>query len=104
MRSLLTALLAALTLLIAPATPSMAKEPVYQSFLGGTAINGYDPVAYFDEGRPVEGSADFTHRFICGNCPDPASLNLAEAVLCFFCPGLFYFMRVDTQATFQPVD
>jgi len=61
MRSLLTALLAALTLLITSATPSVAKDPVYQSFLGGTAINGYDPVAYFDEGRPVEGSSAFTH-------------------------------------------
>lgn len=61
MRTILTALLAAFTLLAATAAPSAAKEPVYQSFLGGTAINGYDPIAYFEEGRPVEGSSDFTH-------------------------------------------
>jgi YHS domain-containing protein len=27
----------------------------------GIAIRGTDPVAYFTEGRPVEGSAEFTH-------------------------------------------
>ncbi len=26
----------------------------------GMAINGYDPVGYFDEGRPVKGSSQFT--------------------------------------------
>ena len=41
--------------------PAVAKEPVYQSFLG-SAINGTDPVAYFTEGRPVAGSSDFTHK------------------------------------------
>ncbi|MEM1277371.1 MAG: YHS domain-containing (seleno)protein [Pseudomonadota bacterium] len=33
------------------------QDPVYQSFLG-TAIDGTDPVAYFTEGKPVEGSSD----------------------------------------------
>lgn len=28
---------------------------------GNLAIHGYDPVAYFDEGRPAKGSAQFTH-------------------------------------------
>ncbi|MEM6624418.1 MAG: YHS domain-containing (seleno)protein [Pseudomonadota bacterium] len=42
------------------ATDAAAKEPVYQS-LFGTAIDGTDPVAYFTEGRPVEGSSEFTH-------------------------------------------
>ncbi|MEL6167654.1 MAG: YHS domain-containing (seleno)protein [Pseudomonadota bacterium] len=38
--------------------PALAAEPpVYQS--GGVAINGYDAVAYFTEGRPVEGDAAF---------------------------------------------
>lgn len=40
-------------------TPAFAaKPPVFQS--GGVAINGYDPVAYFTEGKPVEGSPEFT--------------------------------------------
>jgi YHS domain-containing protein len=29
----------------------------------GLALHGYDPVAYFTEGRPVEGSARFEHRW-----------------------------------------
>ena len=29
---------------------------------GGAAIRGYDPVAYFTEGKPVKGKTEFTHR------------------------------------------
>jgi hypothetical protein len=28
----------------------------------GVAISGYDPVAYFREGKPVKGAAQFAHR------------------------------------------
>ncbi|MEM7527077.1 MAG: YHS domain-containing (seleno)protein [Pseudomonadota bacterium] len=46
-----------------PTTPAFAAEdPVYQS-LFGTAIDGTDPVAYFTEGRPVDGSSDFKHEY-----------------------------------------
>ncbi|TCL08659.1 hypothetical protein BXY66_0697 [Shimia isoporae] len=34
---------------------ALAKEP--EVFQNPTAINGYDPVAYFKESKPVEGSA-----------------------------------------------
>ncbi len=37
---------------------AMAGE-VYTGTFSSTAINGTDPVAYFTEGRPVEGSSDF---------------------------------------------
>ena len=30
---------------------------------GGLAIKGYDPVAYFTDGRPVKGDPQFTHMF-----------------------------------------
>ncbi len=30
---------------------------------GGSAIRGYDPVAYFTEGQPVKGKADFSHQW-----------------------------------------
>jgi YHS domain-containing protein len=30
----------------------------------GVAINGTDPVAYFQEGRPVQGSAEFSHQWM----------------------------------------
>ena len=44
--------------------PVMAeKAPINQSYFGGVAISGADPVAYFKEGRVVAGDAEFTHRW-----------------------------------------
>ena len=44
------------------ATPALAaKPPVYAT--DGVAINGYDPVAYFAQGKPVEGVPDFTSEW-----------------------------------------
>ena len=62
MRRTLHSLLAALALIAAPilGTSAAADEPVHQTLLGN-AIDGTDPVAYFTEGRPVEGSSEFTH-------------------------------------------
>ena len=52
---LLTALLTAL-----PAT--VAIEPVYSD--DGLAIRGFDPVAYFEQARPVRGSERFSHEWM----------------------------------------
>ncbi len=49
-----------LTLLIAG--PALALDPVNASFFGG-AIKGYDPVAYFTEGKAVKGSKEFTYEW-----------------------------------------
>lgn len=49
-------------LLVLPGFAAAQKSPVYSSILG-TAIQGYDPVAYFTEGRPVEGSRQFTQQW-----------------------------------------
>ncbi|MEM1344967.1 MAG: YHS domain-containing (seleno)protein [Pseudomonadota bacterium] len=64
MRRFVLTVFALFAVALAPllATPAAAKEPVYQSFFG-TAIDGTDPVAYFTEGRPVEGSSDFSHEW-----------------------------------------
>lgn len=48
-----------------------AEPPVYA--LNGIAINGYDPVAYFTESKPVEGSGDFTSEW------DGAIIQFASA-------------------------
>ena len=50
------AALPAAALLTRPARA--AEPPVFAT--GGVAINGYDPVAYFTEGKPVEGSPAIT--------------------------------------------
>lgn len=41
--------------------PALAKEPVFTTREG--AIRGYDPVAYFSEGKPVEGLPEFSHEW-----------------------------------------
>lgn len=38
---------------------SLFSEDINKSFFGNLAIEGYDPVAYFTEGRPVKGSSEF---------------------------------------------
>ena len=50
--------IASVLLLISLAPPVLAGGAVYTSW--GKAINGYDPVAYFTEGTPVEGKNVFT--------------------------------------------
>lgn len=37
-----------------------AEKPVNTTFTG-VAIKGYDPVAYFTDGKPEKGSSDFAH-------------------------------------------
>ena len=46
------------------ATPAVAGGVINSSFLGSVAIEGIDPVAYFKEGKPVEGSSDFEHEWM----------------------------------------
>ena len=46
---------------LAGALPLLAAQSkVYINSVTGIAINGYDPVAYFIEGRPVEGSDKYS--------------------------------------------
>ncbi len=46
------------------ALPAAAGGVVNASSFTGTAIEGYDPVAYFNEGRPVEGKSEFSHDWL----------------------------------------
>jgi YHS domain-containing protein len=42
----------------AAVSPAAAKDPVYTGTFGSLAVSGYDPVAYFTDGKPVEGRGD----------------------------------------------
>lgn len=54
-------LVAVLAWSIVPA--AVAKEPsVYTGIVKGVAVGGYDPVAYFTEGKPVVGNPAITHE------------------------------------------
>ena len=55
-------ILAAAVVLISLAPPATAGEAVYTS--SGKAINGYDPVAYFTQGKPVEGKSAYTQDWM----------------------------------------
>ena len=57
MRRLLT-----LTLLTVLIPAAFAAEPIFSD--DGAAIRGYDPVAYFELGRPVRGEAGLTHEWM----------------------------------------
>ena len=59
---LLGLVLAGLLVLVLASSAS-AVEPVNKTFFGGVAIDGYDPVAYFEQGEPVEGSRSHTHEW-----------------------------------------
>lgn len=46
-------------LFLLPARPATAIEPVYSALFSDLAVGGYDPVAYFVEGKPVPGLERF---------------------------------------------
>lgn len=50
-------------LILLQAAPSQAKSPVNKTFWGSLAINGFDPVAYFTLGKPVEGDERFEFKW-----------------------------------------
>jgi len=64
MRNLFAAAALALAALFAVAPAYADQAPVHTAFLSNLAVGGYDPVAYFTDGRPVRGSAQFrtTHQ------------------------------------------
>ncbi len=55
---------AAAAVLLGLSQGAAADGVVNSSFFGDTAIHGYDPVAYFAEGRPVEGSGEYEHEWM----------------------------------------
>lgn len=56
--------LASLATLVTQATSvAYAEDLVYTSLFSDNAASGYDVVAYFTEGKPVEGSSEFEYRW-----------------------------------------
>ncbi len=54
-------ILRAVTVLLfatALAGPAFALSPINKTIFGGVALDGWDPVAYFLDGKPVEGSRE----------------------------------------------
>ena len=54
----------ALFLSLAAGSPVLAIDPVSTSRFGNVAIGGYDAVAYFEDGRSIEGEKNITHEYL----------------------------------------
>ncbi len=50
-------------LVLVTATLSVRAERPVNTTLLGVAIKGYDPVAYFTDGKPVKGDSDFSYEW-----------------------------------------
>jgi hypothetical protein len=55
-------LAALFALAVAAVGPAAALEPINRT-AEELALDGYDAVAYFDEGKPLKGSTQYTHRW-----------------------------------------
>ena len=44
--------------------PLMAENQINTGYFGNVAIKGYDPVAYFTEGKPMEGDEEHTLKWL----------------------------------------
>ncbi|MFN7054583.1 YHS domain-containing (seleno)protein [Hyphomonas sp.] len=60
LRTLLAAAAIGLASPLIIALPASAEPPIYTGAFSDLAVQGYDPVAYFNQGQPVRGSRDFT--------------------------------------------
>ena len=55
---------ASLLALVSLAQPGAAEELVNTGYFGDVAIKGYDPVAYFTDNRAIQGSEEFSYRWL----------------------------------------
>jgi YHS domain-containing protein len=48
---------------LSPLTAHARSPEIYTGLLTATAVGGYDPVAYFTDGKPVEGRRDIIYEW-----------------------------------------
>ncbi len=98
-------------LLLAVAVPAaLALEPIQKTRFGDLAVSGYDPVAYFEDGQPIQGKKDFTHawkgatwRFATAShrdlfAADPESYAPQYGGYCAFAVSKGYTASTDPEA------
>jgi len=64
MRKIILTAAVGLAALILGSVPALADGKVNTGYFGGVAIMGYDPVAYFTEGRATKGSEEFNYVWL----------------------------------------
>lgn len=52
---------------LALSAPTTAEDLVNTGYFGDVAIKGYDPVAYFTENKALEGSPQYSYRWLGAN-------------------------------------
>jgi YHS domain-containing protein len=55
--------LLAAALVLSPLSAQAKSPEIYTGWLSSSAVGGYDPVAYFTEGKPVAGNSGITHQW-----------------------------------------
>jgi YHS domain-containing protein len=70
----LTFLLASLMV----ATNAFTADPVYTGYFNNLAVSGYDTVAYFSDGKPIEGSEDHEYEWQGATWRFSSAENLAS--------------------------
>lgn len=78
MKTLKVILAAAAITTLAPVAAYADKAPVYTGSFSNVAVEGYDPVAYFTEGKPVKGDKDFTFEYQGADFRFASAENLAR--------------------------
>ena len=63
-RSLLAATAFVLVPAIALPAPALAEPPIYTSAFDNIAVQGYDPVAYFTDGKQAKGVKQFSATYM----------------------------------------
>ena len=58
-----TVLVFSFCLFLGAGSASAKDKPINSTTLSGTALHGYDAVAYFTEHKPVEGKKDFSYEW-----------------------------------------
>lgn len=78
-RAFSAAFLIALGLLAQAAyLPAIAKDPVSTGTFSSLAVSGYDPVAYFAQGKPVEGSSEHEYEWNGATWRFSSAANMEE--------------------------
>ncbi|MEL7545895.1 MAG: YHS domain-containing (seleno)protein [Pseudomonadota bacterium] len=78
LRKLIAVALIATTPVIMAAPAAYAdKDPIYTGRFSNLAVQGHDPVAYFQQGKPIKGDKDFTSTYQGANFRFASAENLA---------------------------
>lgn len=64
--------------LVAPGAAFARTDPIYTGTFSNVALSGYDTVAYFTQGRPVEGDARFKVNYKGAEFHFASAANLAK--------------------------